>query len=87
VLDLIVAVAARIGIQRRGTTACSRNALLFAGVRTCASAGHSLPERRRCSFNDFSQWTTLQLLPETRQVFPVTGTGPIGRFWTCNLQK
>ena len=39
--------------------------------------------------NDFPQVIDdiLQLLPRTKQVFVVTGAGPIGRFWRRNLEN
>ena len=65
--------------------------LLFAAVdqRYLGNAPLGDNETAVVADNDFSRGidTVLQLLPQTRQVFMVMGSGPIGQFWHRELES
>ena len=90
--DLIVTVGgpAAVFARRHRPQLFPETPLLFASVdeRWIRGAPFGEKESAVAVANDFPRLIDdiLQLLPETRQVFMLAGSGPIGRFWRQKLE-
>jgi signal transduction histidine kinase len=90
--DLIVTVGgpAAVFARRHRPQLFPETPLLFASVdeRWIRGAPFGENESAIAVANDFPRLIDdiLQLLPETRQVFMLAGSGPIGRFWRQKLE-
>ena len=91
--DLIVAIAgpASAFARKHREQLFPDTPLLFAAVdqRYLGDAPLGENESAVAVVNDYSRLVEdiLQVLPETRQVFVVTGAGPIGQFWRRELDN
>ena len=91
--DLIVAIAgpASVFARKYRQQLFPDVPLLFAGadVRFLGDAPLRENETAVAAINDYPRLVDdiLQVLPETRQVLVVTGSGPIGQFWNPQLVK
>jgi hypothetical protein len=91
--DLVVAIAgpASTFARRHRSQLFPDVPLLFAAVdeRYLASEPPGENEVAATAINDFPRVVDeiLQLLPRTKEVFMVTGSGPIGRFWRRELES
>jgi len=91
--DLIVAIAgpASVFARKYRGQLFPNTPLLFASVdqRYLGEAPLGENESAVAVVNDYSRLVEdiLQVLPETRQVFVVTGAGPIGQFWRRELDN
>jgi signal transduction histidine kinase len=91
--DLIVAVAgiASAFARRHRAEMFPEAPLLFAGVdqRYLGSEPLGENETATAAINDFPRVVDeiLQLLPQTRQLFVVTGSGALGQFWRRQLDE
>ena len=91
--DLIVAIAgpASVFARKHREQLFPDTPLLFAAVdqRYLGEVPLGENESAVAVVNDYSRLVEdiLQVLPETRQVFVVTGAGPIGQFWRRELEN